>query len=236
MRVQLVAPVRHTIIFLGIFTLLFLVGLQNASSSAPLAAAVKSHIPLYLGIISLQVALIFFIWRGVTARGRTLAELTTFPSREGEPSSPTRLRTSIFPRMTVELVLGLLFAAAMHYFLDAVRLRLGFIQDRTSALLPHGPGEAFLWIAVSVSAGIAEELAFRGYLQRQLMAFIGSRAAAALLQSLVFGLAHGYQGWKPILLTALFGLCATLLTLWRGNLYAAMVAHAATDIAGGLWR
>jgi membrane protease YdiL (CAAX protease family) len=33
-------------------------------------------------------------------------------------------------------------------------------------LLPLGLVESMLWVAVSISAGICEELTFRGYLQR----------------------------------------------------------------------
>ena len=45
------------------------------------------------------------------------------------------------------------------------------------SLLPQGAAERVLWIAVSASAGICEELTFRGYFQRQFAALARSRAS-----------------------------------------------------------
>jgi membrane protease YdiL (CAAX protease family) len=223
-----IATRRHTLIFLAIFAVLFLAGLQNARSATPLAeGTAQSHLPLYASIIVMQLLLFIFVRRPLRKRGLPLTALTEERANGTSAMTPTRL--------AVELLLGILFAAAMHYLLIAARTQLGVIDDRTSALLPHGIAESGLWIVVSIAAGVCEELAFRGYLQRQFTAFFSSRAIATLLQCLVFGLAHGYQGWKPIALTAVFGLGATLLTLWRRNLYAAMTGHAVTDIVGGLW-
>jgi uncharacterized protein len=54
-----------------------------------------------------------------------------------------------------------------------------------------------LWILLSISAGICEEIVFRGYLQQQFQAATRSIVAAVILQGAVFGMAHTYQGWKP---------------------------------------
>ena len=63
-----------------------------------------------------------------------------------------------------------------------------------SPLAPRGIAEAILWVLLSISAGISEELVFRGYLQRQLTAFTGRTSVATFLQVAVFGIAHGYPG------------------------------------------
>ena len=81
---------------------------------------------------------------------------------------------------------------------------------------------------------ISEELAFRGYLQRQLTALTGHTWIALLLQVTVFGIAHGYQGVRNCLAIAIYGALFTLLALWRKSLRPGMIAHACTDIAGGL--
>jgi membrane protease YdiL (CAAX protease family) len=101
-------------------------------------------------------------------------------------------------------------------------------------LVPHGVVEAVLWVLLSVSAGISEELVFRGYLQRQLTALTGRTSLALLLQAAVFGIAHGYQGARACLSIAIYGVLFTLLALWRKSLRPGMIAHAWTDIAGGL--
>jgi membrane protease YdiL (CAAX protease family) len=103
-----------------------------------------------------------------------------------------------------------------------------------SPMLPRGITEGVLWVLVSISAGISEELVFRGYLQRQLTAWTGRTSLALLLQVTVFGIAHGYQGVRNCVAIAMYGTLFTLVALWRKSLRPGMIAHACTDIAGGL--
>jgi membrane protease YdiL (CAAX protease family) len=102
-------------------------------------------------------------------------------------------------------------------------------------LLPRGAVETMLWIGVSVSAGICEELAFRGYFQRQFTALARSRWIALFVQAVLFGVSHGYQGVEACAKIALFGLLFGALALWRGSLRPGMVAHAWGDIASGIF-
>ena len=106
------------------------------------------------------------------------------------------------------------------------------IQD----LLPQGPLESLLWIGVSVSAGICEEITFRGYFQRQFFALTGNRFIALLIQAVLFGIGHGYQGIQACLRIVLIGVMFGLLTLWRKSLRPAMMAHSALDIVSGILR
>ena len=54
--------------------------------------------------------------------------------------------------------------------------------------------EMFLWILLSVTAGICEETIFRGYLQKQLHAWLKSAPIAVVLSAAAFGAGHIYQG------------------------------------------
>jgi membrane protease YdiL (CAAX protease family) len=103
-----------------------------------------------------------------------------------------------------------------------------------SSMLPRGAAEAILWVMVSISGGISEEFIFRGYLQRQLTALTGRVSVAFILQVLIFGIGHAYQGAQTCLNIALYGALFTLLALWRKSLRPGMIAHAWTDIAAGL--
>lgn len=100
-------------------------------------------------------------------------------------------------------------------------------------LIPRTVTEAVTWVFLSVTAGFCEELIFRGYLQRQLLAVSGNAVAAVLAQGLVFGLVHAYQGWKPVLVIAVLGILYGALAAWRGNLRANMMAHAGSDLFEG---
>jgi membrane protease YdiL (CAAX protease family) len=102
-------------------------------------------------------------------------------------------------------------------------------------LLPQRALEILLWIGVSMSAGICEELVFRGYFQRQFHAYTHSLWAAWLLQALLFGISHGYQGVEACVRIAAYGALFGLLALWRGSLRPGMIAHAGTDILSGIF-
>jgi len=102
-------------------------------------------------------------------------------------------------------------------------------------LLPQGAAEKALWIAVSASAGICEELAFRGYFQRQFAALAHSRWIALFAQAALFGISHGYQGFEACARIVVFGLLFGALALWRSSLRPGMVAHAWGDIASGIF-
>jgi hypothetical protein len=102
-----------------------------------------------------------------------------------------------------------------------------------SVLLPIGWLEVSVWIMVSVTAGIVEELVFRGYLQRQLAALSGRISIAVLGQAAVFGLMHAYQGWKPVSVICFLGALFGVVAAWRRSTRPGMIVHAMADIWGG---
>ena len=102
-----------------------------------------------------------------------------------------------------------------------------------AALFPQSPIEVALWIVASISAGFAEEIAFRGYFQRQFAAITGSVWAGVVLQGLLFGVGHGYQGLRNVVMITLFGWLYGAVALWRGSLRPGIVTHAWSDIYGG---
>jgi membrane protease YdiL (CAAX protease family) len=100
-------------------------------------------------------------------------------------------------------------------------------------LLPKTRIELVAWVFVSITGGFCEEVIFRGYLQRQFSAFTNSVVIGIVIQALVFGLSHGYQGWKLMSLIALYGACFGVLARWRRSLRPGIIGHALQDIAGG---
>ena len=103
-------------------------------------------------------------------------------------------------------------------------------------LLPHRADEILLWVGVSVSAGICEEVVFRGYFQNQFAVFTSSKWIALFLQAGLFGISHGYQGLEACVKIAIYGALFGLLALWRGSLRPGMMAHAGGDIVSGIFR
>ena len=109
-------------------------------------------------------------------------------------------------------------------------------QGANFAFPPHGVINIAAWIALSLTAGFCEEVVFRGYLQKQFHVLTGSALAALLIQALIFGGLHIYQGLKPTVVISVLGLLYGLLALQRGNLRAAMLSHAWSDLFEGYFK
>ena len=108
------------------------------------------------------------------------------------------------------------------------------IGDVTQKLAPITGAEMMLFLVLSVSAGVCEELVFRGYLQQQ-FARMGRRVwVGVALSALVFGGAHGYEGVAGMLLISAYGAMFGVLVLLRRGLRTGMIAHAWHDSISGV--
>jgi membrane protease YdiL (CAAX protease family) len=100
-------------------------------------------------------------------------------------------------------------------------------------LLPQGRFEMWLWIALSITAGICEEAIFRGYYQKQFIALTKSAPVGIVLAAIAFGAAHSYQGFGGAIRIGLQGLLLGILANWRRSVRPGMIAHAWGDIFAG---
>jgi uncharacterized protein len=101
-------------------------------------------------------------------------------------------------------------------------------------MLPKTWFEMTAWVFLSLTGGFCEEVIFRGYLQRQFSALTRSLAGGIAFQAIIFGLAHGYQGWKLMSIIVVYGACFGLLARWRRSLRPGIIGHALQDALGGL--
>ncbi len=101
-------------------------------------------------------------------------------------------------------------------------------------LLPQNQLEIFLWILTSVTAGICEEVIFRGYFQRQFSAWTGNVSAGVLLSAAAFGAGHIYQGRRSAIIILVYGLLFGILAEFRKSLRPGMITHAWHDGFAGL--
>ncbi len=109
------------------------------------------------------------------------------------------------------------------------------IRDRLAPvqrLMPRDGGEFPLFAALAITAGICEELLFRGYLLWYAAQWV-PLPVAALLQALAFGVGHAYQGARGIVLTGFAGLFFTGVRLVAGSVLPAMLVHALMDLHAG---
>jgi membrane protease YdiL (CAAX protease family) len=102
-------------------------------------------------------------------------------------------------------------------------------------LLPRTGRERLVFLGVALSAGIAEELVFRGFLIPALNAATDSLWLSVALSSCAFGLIHSYQGASGALRATFLGLLLALPFVTTGSVLPGMAAHTALDIVGGLW-
>ena len=117
--------------------------------------------------------------------------------------------------------------------LDTQRLaKLEASLGDAAPLLPTSASELRLFRVLSVTAGICEEILFRGYLLWYLAAGVGTWPAM-LLGAALFGVAHSYQGVKGTLKTGIGGLVLVALYQTTGSLLWPMMLHAAMDLQGG---
>jgi membrane protease YdiL (CAAX protease family) len=112
-----------------------------------------------------------------------------------------------------------------------VRVRMG--MGDVLQLLPATARERRWFRAVSVTAGICEEILFRGFLIWFFAPLVGTAGAVAA-SSVSFGLVHAYQGWKGIRRITIGGAVMAGLYVASGTLWAPILVHAAVDLSAGV--
>ena len=109
------------------------------------------------------------------------------------------------------------------------------LLDTLSRVAPTHGAEFAVWILLCVMAGLAEEVVFRGYFQRQFAAWgRGAVWVGVVFSALLFGCGHGYQGLQQMVLLSIFGALFSVLAIFRRNIRAGIIAHAWQDIFAGL--
>lgn len=223
---KLIAPWWHTALLAALFLGLALSGafFQRQTRSEPGGLQQHPHLlPLYLSLIAMEWGLVFYVGKGLRRTGTKLSELIG-----GKWASVKDVLVD------ASLALGLWTTWKIVEIAWDRWLGSGHAAS-IQTLLPQRALEVLLWIGVSMSAGFCEELVFRGYFQRQFHAYTHSLWVAWLLQALLFGISHGYQGIEACVRIAAYGALFGLLALWRGSLRPGMMAHAGSDILSGIF-
>ena len=107
-------------------------------------------------------------------------------------------------------------------------------REKTYRRMPTSSGELPMWFAISLSAGIVEEIVYRGVLLQILWYWTGNWWIAVLICSLTFALGHSIQGLKNILIIFVMSIVFHALVRFTGSLYIAMAVHATYDAIAGL--
>lgn len=215
-----VAPVWHTIVFVVV-----ILGLSSLQAAKLPAFGTHGRTEIYFSGMALEILLVLYVWLlGLRPRRKRLSDLIG-----GKWTTPMDILRDIG--------VALLFWCAVIGFLLAMRIILGNNASGSRALttlLPRTTMEMIAFVALSVSAAFCEELLFRGYLQRQFLAWSGRVEVAVALQAVVFGIGHFYQGWKGALTITLYGAMFGILAVMRKSLRPGMIQHAMQDSFAGI--
>ena len=101
-----------------------------------------------------------------------------------------------------------------------------------SALMPSTRRERWAYAGVAVTAGVTEELLYRGWLVwfLALAAPVGGYAGAIVVSSVAFGLGHAYQGLRGVVLAGVAGLGLALLAFSTGSILLPVLLHVLVDL------
>lgn len=99
-------------------------------------------------------------------------------------------------------------------------------------MMPRGDLEMRWFGRLAVTAGVCEELLYRGYLLWYLGHWFGL-VPAVLIASLVFGVGHAYQGPRGIAITTFVGMFMSAVYLLTGSIAACVVIHTLMDLNAG---
>jgi len=108
------------------------------------------------------------------------------------------------------------------------------LRKLARGLLPVSLIEFLPYSALAITAGICEEFLYRGFALASLAKDGFPVWLAVFVTSVLFGLAHAYQGKAGVFTTALFGVVLALVRLGFDSLVPVMMWHAALDLAAGI--
>jgi membrane protease YdiL (CAAX protease family) len=108
----------------------------------------------------------------------------------------------------------------------------------TEKIMPRTATETLVYAALACTAGVSEEFLYRGFVftafVRAIVNFGPPNAAAAILSSAWFSMAHLYQGRRGIITTFVVGMIFALIRIWTGNIIPAVAAHIGIDFVIGI--
>ena len=107
------------------------------------------------------------------------------------------------------------------------------LRKLAQRLLPVNWVEYLPYSALAVTAGVCEEFIYRGFVMAALSKVLLPVWSVVVLSSILFGLAHAYQGKGGIVSTGLFGVVLAMGRLWLGGLAPVMMWHASLDLVAG---
>ena len=154
------------------------------------------------------------------------------PPALGWPFARLSAARGLLLPITVALLVGLVVPVLAALANPQARARLSKPLEALSWYLPNSPAERRWFAAVALSAGVCEEVLYRGFLLRYFTALLPGLGGTGvvLVAAALFALAHTYQGPLGAVVTALMALGFTALFVASNSLWLPIVIHALIDL------
>ena len=133
---------------------------------------------------------------------------------------------------------GLFFAFQLYQLIalltNAKSAQTKQIDSDLSRMLPRTTKEKWLFSFLALSAGVCEEIIFRGFLLFLIMAIFPDIPIyfVVFIPIVIFAVGHLYQGWQGIIGTALLAAIFICLYLVTDSLILPMLLHFLNDFIG----
>jgi uncharacterized protein len=186
--------------------------------------ASRQRILLYLATITFQWFMaVLSAWRGF-ARGLTSAQLG--------------LTNLNLERLIIAFVSAATLAALQWLNLRRIGRSTAkaadFMHKLAARILPQSPRELVPYLFLALTAGLCEEFLYRGFAMAALSRVGFSAWQVVLISSILFGLAHLYQGRGGFVGTTILGAVFAVARIGYDSLIPVIIWHFAIDAVAGL--
>jgi membrane protease YdiL (CAAX protease family) len=220
-RFEPVGGAVHTVFLLVVLGVVGAVGYFSVHRQDAVSHARRLF--FYVTTMAWEWLLVGYVYWGLRRRGKSVRNIA---------GKSWTSATDFF--IDIAIAFGFWIAAIFVLSIVARLVHATGMAEAARRLAPQSLFESILWIALSVTAGICEETIFRGYLQRQFVAWTRSAPAGVLLSAVLFGAGHVYQGAKATVVIGVYGLMFGILAEVRQNLRPGIMTHAWHDAITGL--
>ena len=130
------------------------------------------------------------------------------------------------------MMVAILLPAVLAVWNQKIRAKAGRAAKRLAYLLPSTGEERKWWWLVCITAGVCEEIVYRGFLLHyfSVMPLHFRLIWALVVASVIFGVGHLYQGALGAIQTAIIGSVFACLFVMTGSLLVPMIVHAVLDL------
>lgn len=134
--------------------------------------------------------------------------------------------------LAVGILAALFIPAGLAIGSEKIRKKAAKAARRLAFLVPSTREERGWWWPLCLTAGICEEVVYRGFLLHyfHVLPFHLTLTWALVASSLIFGVGHLYQGAGGGISSAALGFVLGAIFVITGNLIPAIVAHAVIDL------